>query len=95
MDLKEYLQLDPKSMNIRKKLSLYKKDQELLLHITQKSRVLQKDVEGFEDILSKVEENQNIKFKDKVIMIEAPLCSKAKAKLETLAWKVLHVKDKQ
>lgn len=54
--MKEYIPLDPKDIGIRKKLKIYLKEDTLLLAVSQKSRILQKDVAVYEDIFKKIEE---------------------------------------
>ncbi|MEA3353090.1 MAG: hypothetical protein U9Q33_04645 [Campylobacterota bacterium] len=87
--------VEPKELNIRKKLYIYtaldnNKNHICILNITQKSRVLQKDIEIFEDIFKKLQKLKNISFLDKLIYIESPLCSKAKTKLQNLNWNVIN-----
>ncbi|MGB5868522.1 MAG: hypothetical protein WBG69_11680 [Arcobacteraceae bacterium] len=82
-------QLNPKDYGIRKKLDIFtaqnNADEEtLILHIVQKSRFLQKDVDKIEEIVTLL----NIEPHSKSILIESPLCSKAKAKLENNNWSV-------
>lgn len=85
--------IDPKDLKIRKKIQIYCFDKNsILLFIEQKSRFLQKDVEKIEDIFIKTSQFTNITFTNKYIQIEAPLCSKAKTKLENLNWEVTQVK---
>jgi hypothetical protein len=86
-------QLSTKELKIRKKIDIYvgnniENQESVILHIVQKSRFLQKDVDKVEDILKIIQNNQNEEFSQKSILIESPLCSKAKAKLEALAWSV-------
>ncbi len=84
------IQLNPKDYGIRKKLDIFTAvnkvdEQTLILHIVQKSRFLQKDVDKIEEIVTLL----NIETQNKIILIESPLCSKAKAKLENNNWSVL------
>lgn len=95
IEFTKLIQLDPKDLKIRKKIDIFvaenlENQSSLILQISQKSRFLQKDVDKIEDILQIIEENQNKNFENKYIVIEAPLCSKAKAKFETLAWSVFN-----
>lgn len=55
--------------------------------VVQKSRVLMKDVEKFESILRKLELYVDHGFKHRVLMLDAPLCSKAEAAFKRAGWK--------
>lgn len=88
---KTITQLIPKELGIRKKIGIYTAIDNLnqtyiFLHIIQKSRFLQKDVEKIEDIYTLIQSYTNTSFNKKYIIIESPLCSKAKAKLENNSW---------
>lgn len=89
IDINTYAQLDPKEIKIRKKLKIYQKENTLLLQISQKSRILQKDVEIYENIVKKIEEYLNKSIQVKQIAIDAPLCSKAKVKFEIFGWHLI------
>lgn len=89
IDINEYRQLDPKEIKIRKKLEIYYNADSLLLFIKQKSRVLQKDIAVFEDIVKKIEEYLKKSLQVKQIVIDAPLCSKAKIKFEAFGWIII------
>ena len=91
---KNIKQLSPKELGIRKKLDIFiaiDEDDKVnaILHIVQKSRFLQKDVDKIEEILNIVKDSKEENIDNKVIVIESPLCSKAKVKLENLSWKVI------
>ena len=84
-------QLIPKELGIRKKLDIYttidnSNQTYIFLHIVQKSRFLQKDVDKIEEIYTIIQNYTDTTFDKKFITIEAPLCSKAKAKLENNSW---------
>jgi hypothetical protein len=57
--------------------------------VAQKSRLLMKDVEKFETILQKLEAYAGHGFKHRVLMLDAPLCSKAGAAFEARGWKLI------
>ena len=87
-------EISPKDIKIRKKLNIYvadnlNKKQTCILYINQKSRVLQKEVTIYEDIIIKTKNFGDYDFKEKYIFIDAPLCSKAKLKLENHDWIVI------
>jgi len=86
--------IDHKQLGIRKKIEIFiakdLNDQtSIIFHITQKSRFLQKDVDKIEDIRDIVTNKITSRIISKVILIESPLCSKAKDKLEKLQWIVI------
>ena len=88
---KTITQLIPKELGIRKKIGIYTAIDSLnqtyiFLHIIQKRRFLQKDVEKIEEIYTLVQNHTKLSFDKKYIIIEAPLCSKAKTKLENNSW---------
>lgn len=60
-----------------------------ILVVQQKSRVLMKDVEKFEVILHKLEIYSEHAYKHKVLMLDAPLCSKAEAAFKKSGWKII------
>ena len=89
-------EIAPKDIGVRKKLHIYEaidnnKNSFYIISISQKSRVLQKDVVQYEEIYQKVQEFTKITFTYKLISIEAPLCSKAKAKLELLYTDIIEI----
>jgi len=90
--LKEIL---PKELGSRKKVSLYvgidlKGYYALVMQVEKKSRVLQKEAGEFLALHEKLESYIDSKVTKKYIIINAPLCSKAKALLEENGWKVWH-----
>jgi len=90
--LKEIL---PKELGSRKKVSLYvgidlKGYYALVMQVEKKSRVLRKEAGEFLALHEKLESYIDSKVTKKYIIINAPLCSKAKALLEENGWKVWH-----
>jgi len=86
--------IDHKLLGIRKKIEIFiAKDlhdqTSVIFHISQKSRFLQKDVDKIVEIHEIVTKNITYTITSKIILIESPLCSKAKAKLEELQWIVI------
>jgi len=82
-----------KELGIRKKIDVFitkniKDENSILFYVTQKSRFLQKDVDKLEEINTVILSNIQEQIKEKVILIESPLCSKAKTKLEELDWTI-------
>lgn len=91
IDTTEIVALDPKEFGIRKKIDIFfhEKSKTFYLHTAQKARVLQKDVEVFENIFLKVVNEKKIEVDKKFMVIDSPLCSKAKTKFEEQNWEVL------
>ncbi len=88
--LKEF---DLKTIAVRKKIDVFigvdtKSYYTLVVFIEQKSRFLQKNVDEMEKIVDLIKVKEDHNFKRKIILIDSPLCSKAKAKLKDLNWKV-------
>ncbi len=91
---KQLEEIKPKELGIRNKLEIYsaydmKKQSYVILHVKQKSRVLQSNVSIFESIVQKVSKYVGVVMRHKIIKIDAPLCSKAKALLEKSGWQVI------
>ncbi|SFV57679.1 hypothetical protein MNB_SV-12-1415 [hydrothermal vent metagenome] len=78
----------------RKKIDLYlgvdlKKYYACIIHISKKSRILQKEAIELMKFHKKLESYNESKIKKKYIYIQAPLCSKAKALFESEGWMVI------
>ena len=85
---------DLKTVGSRKRIGLYfGVDEEgrytLLFHVRRKSRVLRKDVREWMELREKIEAHFGHPILRNVALIEAPLCSKAKALLESEGWLVI------
>lgn len=81
------------SLQSRKKLDIYlgvnlKGYYVALFFISKKSRVLLKEANEFVDLHERLERYKDTKIRYKYILIDAPLCSKAKAFLEEQGWRV-------
>ncbi len=83
-----FKQLDLKDIGLRKKMGIYFNEHSLLFVISQKSRVLLKDAARFQEIYENVKRFTGTGFKNKIIIIDSPLCSKAEKELENLKWEV-------
>jgi hypothetical protein len=82
-------QIEPKLLGIRKKIEIIiENEKNCLIIVSQKSRILRKDVSIFEDIFLKVKEYKKLTL-SKSIKIDGPLCSKAKLELEQNGWEVI------
>ncbi len=58
-------------------------------HVRKRSRVVQKEVREWLALHARLEAHTDRTIRKRYVWIEAPLCSKAKALLETEGWKVL------
>lgn len=85
----------PKVLGSRKKVDLYvgvnlKDYYCLIMKLKKKSRVLRKEVYELIELHERIEKYMDTKIKKKYIIIEAPLCTHAKAMLEEYGWMVWH-----
>lgn len=90
---KKMQEVAPKELGIRNKIRMYKATDTkgyfwAIFAVSQKSRVLMKDVRKFEEIYAKLTVYFEHNFKHKIIFIDAPLCSKAKEAFKTQGWKI-------
>jgi hypothetical protein len=90
---KSLKEITPRELNSRKKVSIYlaidlKSYYTLIIEITKKSRILQKEVDDFLSLHDKAQDYNGSAINKKIIIINAPLCSKAKAKFIDNGWKV-------
>ena len=81
-------ELKPLKLNTRKKLRAYlgvnlKNEYCLVLKIEKKSRILKKELEE----IFKIMPNINFRYKKKILLTNAPICSKAKEMLKE--WRVI------
>jgi len=88
--------IEPKSLGTKKQIGIYlgtKLDNyyAIVLYVERKSRILSKDVEDYIALHHKVEGYNESKIYKKYIIIHAPLCSKAKAKLLEFGWRVFEI----
>jgi hypothetical protein len=87
-------EVQPSALGIRNRIRLFAATDRqgyyaAVFVVAQKSRVLIKDVEKFETILRKLELYADHAFKHRVLMLDAPLCSKAEAALKRQGWKII------
>jgi hypothetical protein len=86
-------EITPASIGIRKKVRLFMARREgrlsAIVALEQKSRVVLKDVVVLESIVEKMEHLVAADFTAKVLLMEAPLCSKARRALEEQGWDIL------
>jgi len=91
---KSLKEIVPKEIGSRKKVGLYigvdlTGYYNLVMQIEKKSRILQKEARELMVLHEKLEHYMDAKITKKYLLImQAPLCSKAKALLEENGWKV-------
>ena len=90
---KKMQEIPPKELGIRNKIRLYKATDIngyfwAIFAVSQKSRFLIKDAQKIEEIYHKLTLYFDHNFKNKIIFMDAPLCSKAKEALSQAGWKV-------
>ncbi len=90
---KKMQEISPKELGIRNKIKIYKATDIrgyfwAIFALSQKSRVLMRDVHKFEEIYEKLTIYFEHNFKHKTLFIDAPICTKAKEALKAKGWKV-------
>jgi hypothetical protein len=90
---KKMQEISSKELAIRNKIKIYKATDVrgyfwAIFAVSQKSRLLMKDVHKFEEIYAKLIIYCEHNFKHKVIFIDAPLCSKAEKAFKEAGWKI-------
>ncbi len=90
---KKMLEISPKELGIRNKIKIYKATDTkgyfwAIFAVSQKSRILMKDVHKFQEIYAKLTLFCDHNFKHKIIFIDAPLCVKAAAAFKEAGWKI-------
>ncbi len=91
---KRFEEVSPKQLGIRNRIKIYhaadtKAKLTALFIISQKSRVLMKDVVKMEEIYRKLVLFCDHDFHFKRIKIEAPLCSKAEKAFKEAGWELI------
>ena len=86
--------LDNKFLGIRKKVMLFNgvdlhASYLFIVVVSQKSRFLRKNVLEIEEILLQTKAKLGHNFKKKIILITAPLCSKAENELKEHGWRII------
>lgn len=90
---KKMQEISPKELGIRNKIKIFKATDTrgyfwAIFAVSQKSRLLMKDVHKFEEIYVKLTLFCEHNFKHKMIFIDAPLCSKAKLAFKQAGWTI-------
>lgn len=90
---KKFNIIEPSSLHTRKKITIIDscdiKNNLISIYIIEsKSRFLVKNVDEIKVINERLKEFKKHNFKKTLIVISSPLCSKAKAYMKSLKWKV-------
>ena len=90
---KKMQKIEPRELGIRNKIKIYKAIDIggyfwAIFAVSQKSKLLMKDVHKFEEIYAKLSIYCEHNFKYKIIFIDAPLCSKAKIAFKERGWEI-------
>jgi hypothetical protein len=90
---KKMQEVSPKDLGVRNRIKIYKATDTngyfwAIFAVSQKSRILMKDVYKFEEIYLKLTLLFEHNFKHKVLFIDAPLCSKAEKAFKEAGWKI-------
>lgn len=90
---KSFKEITPKTLGSRKKIDIYiatdlKAYYTLVIKVEKKSRLLKKEALEYIALHLKAQDHLEHTITKKHIIIDAPLCSKAKATLEENGWKV-------
>lgn len=86
-------EITPRELGVRNKIKIFKATDVsgyfwAIFAVSQKSKLLMKDVRKFEEIYAKLTLLCAHNFKYKIIFIDAPLCSKAKEAFAAQGWKI-------
>ena len=90
---KKMQEIPPKDLGIRNKIKIFQATDMngyfwAIFAVSQKSRILMKDVHKFEEIYAKLTLFCDHNFKYKILFIDAPLCSKAAKAFKEAGWKI-------
>ena len=90
---KKMIEIAPKDLGVRNRIKIYKATDITgyfwaIFAVSQKSKLLMKDLHKFEEIYAKLTIYCGHNFKHKIIFIDAPLCIKAKEAFVAQGWKI-------
>ncbi len=90
---KKMQEISPKDLGVRNRIKIFQATDVrgyfwAVFAVSQKSRLLMKDVHKFEEIYAKLTIFCDHNFKYKVLFIDAPLCSKAAKAFKEAGWKI-------
>jgi hypothetical protein len=88
---KKMVEIQPSQLGVRNRIKIFHATDtkgyfSAIFVISQKSRLLMKDVKKMEEIYQKLILFSDHNFKYKILFIDAPLCSKAKAAFKECGW---------
>ncbi len=91
--LKSLEEINLATLNSRKKLKIFsgvndKKYFVVIFYINQKSRFVLKNAKEIVDLEKRLEKNKNHVYKKKYVILESPLCSRAKIFLADDGWHI-------
>lgn len=91
---KKLIEVLPKELGIRNKIRIFSATDTngyytAIFMVSQKSRLLMKDVVKFEEIYQKLVAYSGHNYKYKILIIDAPLCSKAAKAFKDAKWKII------
>jgi hypothetical protein len=91
--IQQVIPVDPKELKIRSKVELFKGIDKnkftAIIGVKQKSRILTKDIQKFEDIVEKMGQYFAHTFHVKQLIVDAPMCSKARKAMQDSGWIVV------
>ncbi|MBU1884862.1 hypothetical protein KKB80_11450 [bacterium] len=88
---KKMIEIKPSQLGVRNKIRIYHVTDRrgyfsAIFAVSQKSKLLMKDVKKFEEIYQKFVIFSDHNFKYKILFVDAPLCSKARAAFADCGW---------
>ena len=83
--------IEPKSIGIRSRIKILKKDDLIIIEIDRKSRIIMKDAEKIRSNVDIIKNNFNLPVE---LHTSAPVCSKTRAYLEKENIRVVYLGDK-
>ncbi|MBU0633245.1 hypothetical protein KKA17_11465 [bacterium] len=88
---KKMIEIKPSQLGVRNKIRIYHATDRrgyfsAIFAVSQKSKLLMKDVKKFEEIYQKFVIFSDHNFKYKILFVDAPLCSKARAAFADCGW---------
>jgi len=91
-------EIDLSMLNTRKKIQIFSGVTEKRYYISifivrQKSRFLIKNAKEIVDLKKRLEDFSNHIYRNRLLVITSPLCTKAKSFLKTEGWKIIEARD--
>ncbi len=91
---KQLAEVQPKELSVRNKIRIFSATDmngyyTAIFMVSQKSRLLMKDVSKFQEIYQKLVTYSGHNYKYKILIIDAPLCSKAEKAFRDAKWKII------